>query len=46
MGLIISIIVFAVIFYLLKIPKNIFGKIFVFIIIAIVLAGFMAMAKG
>jgi hypothetical protein len=46
MGLIISIIVFGIIFYLLKNTSNLIGKIFVFIIIAIVLAVFMAMAKG
>ena len=46
MGLIVSIIAFAVIFYLLKNTKNIFGKIFTFIIIVIVLAVFMAMMKG
>lgn len=46
MGLIISIIIFAVIFYLLKNTKNVFGKILTFVIIVIVLAVFMAMLKG
>lgn len=46
MGLIVSIIAFAIIFYLLRNAKNILGKIFVFIIVVIVLAVFMALAKG
>lgn len=46
MGIILSIIVFAIIFYLLKNTKNIFGKVLTFIIIVIVLAVFMAMIKA
>lgn len=46
MGLIVSIIVLGVIFYLLKNTKNIFSKILTFIIIVIVIAVFMAMIKG
>ncbi len=45
MGILFSILVVGIIYYLLKNTKNVFGKILVFIIIVIVLAAFMAIAK-
>lgn len=46
MGLVVTIVLFGIIFYILRKTKNVFSKIITFIIITFLLAGILAILKG